>query len=152
MFAHDTEKEHALRLSRFDESHLLSSVSEHVIQLENRIWPSVEHYFWCQIVKKQKFRNKILQAPAVEAQKIGGVWYRSKIPNWKHKRRILMTRALYTKVQMYPEIREYLLDTQEQLILETSLYDYYWGIGRDQRGSNTYGEIWMDIRKRLVGI
>ncbi|MBX2857583.1 MAG: NADAR family protein [Cellvibrionaceae bacterium] len=149
MFAHDSEKESALRFSRYDENHLLSSISPHIIKLEDQIWPSVEHYFWWHVVKKQKFRDKILQSSALDVRKIGGVWYRSKIAGWKEKRRVLMTRALYTKVQMYPDIQKYLLATQDQLILETSLYDYYWGIGRDQRGYNTYGQIWMDIRKRL---
>ena len=62
-----------------------------------------------------------------------------------------MTRALYTKVQMYEEVRQTLLATTDELMIETSLYDYYWGVGRDQRGENHLGKIWMEIREKIKG-
>jgi len=61
-----------------------------------------------------------------------------------------MTRALYTKVQMYDEVKQALLDSTDELMIETSLYDYYWGVGRDQRGENQLGKIWMSIRKKIT--
>ena len=76
-------------------------------------------------------------------------WYRKKVKDWKKKRRVLMSRALYTKAQMYSEVREALLETGDRLILETSLYDHFWGVGRDLRGENMFGRVWMDIRKKI---
>jgi len=150
MFEHDTTKENAYRLSRFDEQHLLSSVSPHPIELEESTWPTAEHYLWVSLVKNPKYHEAIKAAASGHAAyKLASPWYRSKIDAWKSKRKVLMTRALYIKVQMYPEVKETLMATGDNLILETSLYDHYWGIGRDQRGENIFGEIWMDIRKRL---
>ena len=60
-----------------------------------------------------------------------------------------MTRAAYTLAQMYPDIQTFLLDSDEKLIVETSLYDHYWGIGRDLRGDNMAGRVWMDVRERF---
>ena len=60
-----------------------------------------------------------------------------------------MTRALYTKVQMYEDVRNALLETRDNLIIETSQYDYFWGIGRDLRGHNHLGKIWMKIRDKI---
>ena len=62
-----------------------------------------------------------------------------------------MTRGLYTKCMMYPEVKQALLEIDPaQLIIETSAYDHYWGIGRDQRGINMLGKVWMDIRQKLL--
>jgi predicted NAD-dependent protein-ADP-ribosyltransferase YbiA (DUF1768 family) len=33
--------------------------------------------------------------------------------------------------------------------VETTLYDYFWGLGRDQRGHNTYGAVLTDVREKL---
>lgn len=52
-------------------------------------------------------------------------------------------------MQQHREVRDYLLATGELTILETSLYDHYWGLGRDQRGLNILGHVWMDIRTKL---
>ena len=35
------------------------------------------------------------------------------------------------------------------MIVESSLYDHYWGCGRDQRGHNYYGKMLMDVRDKL---
>ncbi len=62
----------------------------------------------------------------------------------------MMTRALYRIVNEHPAIKQALLDTEEQLLIETSLYGHYWGVGREQRGENTLGKIWMDIRQKIT--
>ena len=151
MFAPDLTIENAYRFSRLDKDHLLSTVSPHPLQLENLHWTTAEHYYQLKIVESESVRNKIrkLENP-VKAYKVGNRWYRRRIKGWKELRRVLMTRALYTKVQMYPEVKEALLAIEEEKIVETSLYDHYWGIGRDQRGENTLGQIWMDIRDKLT--
>ena len=84
-----------------------------------------------------------------QAAELAAPWYRLKVSDYKKRRATLMTRALYTKVQMYPEVKEALLATAEQKIVETSAYDYFWGIGRDARGVNQLGQIWMNIRSKL---
>lgn len=150
MFAHDTKKENAYRFSRFDVDHLLSTVSRHPIELEAETWASVEHYFQAQMAGSDTWAEKIKSAQTPElAHKLGNVWYKRKKRGWKNLRRVMMTRALYTKAQMYPAVKEEILNTGDELILETSMYDHYWGIGRDQRGENMLGKVWMDIRRKL---
>ncbi|WP_339074380.1 NADAR family protein [Teredinibacter turnerae] len=150
MFAHDLTKENAVRFSRFDPENLFSTVSAHPLELEAEVWPSAEHYFQAQLAGSDSWREKIKAAPTpAQAYKLGCVWYKRKVRGWKNLRRVMMTRALYTKVQMYPAVRDALLSTGDETILETSLYDHYWGIGRDQRGDNMLGKVWMDIRRKL---
>lgn len=150
MFEPDLTFENAIRFSRFDGEHLLSSCSLHKIELEEKRWSSVEHYFQHKVLSSQRQQDYIGNiADPIVVNQYAKPWYRRKVKNWKSLRRVLMTRALYTKVQMYDEVAQYLLETDDQLLAETSLYDYYWGIGRDQRGENMFGKIWMDIRSKL---
>ena len=135
--------------SRFDPQDLLAPGSAHPIELDGQRWPSAEHYY-----QANKFTGKYAQtvaqaADASEAHRLGNRWFKRKRSDFKKLRMVLMTRALYTKAQMYPELREALLASNDQLIAEMSQYDYFWGIGRDQRGHNQLGKIWMDIRAKL---
>lgn len=63
---------------------------------------------------------------------------------------VFLTRALYTKCRTYPEISDKLLQTKQQKLVENSLYDYYWGCGRDRRGENMYGQVLMNVRNKLA--
>ena len=149
MFAHDTSKEKAISFSRFDNDSPFST-SSHPIELEDQTWRSAEHYVQANLARNSDYAARIKEAgTAQEAYKLGNVWYRRKRDNWKNLRRVLMTRALYTKAMMYPEVKQALLDTGDEDLLETSAYDHYWGLGRDQRGLNMLGKVWQDIRKKI---
>jgi len=135
--------------SRFDLDHPLSTCAKPIV-LEAREWRSCEHYVHAKLAGNKRLVARTEEAETgLEAFRINKPWYRTKCKGWKNLRRVYMTRALYTLVQMYPEIKDYLLDTGEQKIAETTMYDHYWGIGRDQRGENMVGLVWMDIRQKL---
>ncbi len=149
LFAHDPSKEDALKFSRFDADSPFSTTTRQ-IQLEDQSWPSAEHYLQASLARSPTWAEKIkAAADGKAAYKLGNVWYRRKRDNWKKLRRVLMTRALYTQAMMYPEVKQALLETGEEMLLETSAYDHYWGLGRDQRGLNMLGKVWMDVRKKI---
>lgn len=149
MFAPNLSYENALRFSRFDTAHPLASSGREIF-LEERDWPSAEHYLHVKLAGTERLAALTLAAgSAYEAYRLNKAWFRPKKSGWKQQRRVYMTRALYTQVQMYSDIRAFLLDSGEQMIAETSQYDHYWGIGRDQRGENMMGHVWMDIRTKL---
>ena len=151
MFQPNLTYEEALRFSRFDIHSVFSTVSNHPIELEDTRWPTAEHYFQARTLRSSAAIERVtVAATGMDAYKIGSPWYRRKIDGFKTIRRTLMTRALYIKVQMYEEVRQALLDSGDQVIAESSLYDHYWGIARDGRGENMLGHIWMDIRAKLV--
>ena len=150
MFAPDLSLENAIKFSRFDRDHLLSTMSPHPFHLEGLEWPTAEHYYNAQLAGSAESAGKIrAAASAIDAYKLGKSWFLRKRRNWKNLRRVLMTRALYTKAMAYPEVRRFLLDSGEERIVETALYDHFWGIGRDLRGENTLGKVWMDIRRKI---
>ncbi len=150
MFEHDTTLEEAIHFSRFDKESPFSTVSDHPFQLEEVQWKTAEHYYQaCKFKGLPYSHNIICAVSGDEAHQLGNRWLKRKVKGWKSSRQLYMTRALYRKIKEYPEVEQALKDTGNALLLETSLYDYYWGVGRDQRGENMLGKVWMDIRKKI---
>ncbi|MBX2808973.1 MAG: NADAR family protein [Cellvibrionaceae bacterium] len=151
MLLHDTRIEKAIRFSRFDQQHLLSTASAHSFMLEDRLWPTAEHYYQAHKFEGSAYAESIVTAAtAQQAYQAGNRWFKRKVNGWKAKRRLWMTRALYRKALEHEAVRDALLATADAQLIETSLYDHYWGIGRDQRGENMLGKVWMDIREKIT--
>ena len=61
----------------------------------------------------------------------------------------VMRRAVRRKFESHDDIREVLLGTGDQKIVENAPRDYYWGCGSDGSGRNMLGRILMEIRGEL---
>lgn len=55
----------------------------------------------------------------------------------------------YAKRETHADIRAVLLSTTDELIVENSPIDYYWGCGADGSGKNMLGQILMEVREIL---
>ncbi len=150
MLEHDLTLENALRFSRLDETSFLSTIAPYSFELEQHRWPSAEHYYQAHKFEGMNYVDKILSAETGQkAHELGTKRFKRKVKDWKLKRRVWMTRALYRITAEYPLVKQALLETGDTLLVETSLYNHYWGVGRDQRGENMLGKVWMDIRKKI---
>jgi ribA/ribD-fused uncharacterized protein len=139
-----------MRFSRLDETDLLSTVAQCPFELEDYRWPTAEHYYQAHKFEGMAYVDHILSAESGQkAHQLGSRRFKRKVKGWKDKRRVWMTRALYRITAEYPLVKERLLETGDNLLIETSLYDHYWGVGRDQRGENMLGKVWMDIRQKI---
>ena len=137
-------------VSRTDVNEMLSSYSRHGFELEGVHWPSVEHYFQGMKFEDPGEQENVRLAKHPRIARRLGRRRRVKIrSDWSKLRRVIMTRATYTKCRTHPEVAQRLLATGEKTLVETSQYDYFWGCGRDRRGSNVYGAVLMDVRKKL---
>ncbi len=138
-------------ISRYDVNHVFSSYSDHGFELEERYWPTVEHYYQAMKFIDSEYQEKIRNAESAEmANKIGHERKAKRLKDWKKNRMLMMTRAIYTKCKTYSHIAEELLGTGNAMIMENSQYDYFWGCGRDRLGQNNYGKILINIRKKLM--
>ena len=144
--------EDALFISRSDEVEILGTHSLYAFDLEGESWPSVEHYY--QAMKFQQSSPaqyaKIREAKtAKQARRLGRTRFSSIRKDWAELKRVVMTRAVYTKCRSHELVAQVLLDSGDRKILENSQYDYFWGCGRDRRAENTYGKVLMDVRAKL---
>lgn len=149
MFPPQPEKE-MLTIKRNDATNPLASYSKHSFELDGYEWPSVEHYYQAMKYGEAAYAEKIRNAPRPEdAAKLGKSRWHKKRKDWDAVKVTVMTRGTYIKCRTYPEISEMLLNTGDIDIKDNSQYDYFWGIGRDQRGHNAFGQMLMDIRDKL---
>jgi ribA/ribD-fused uncharacterized protein len=140
-----------LFFSRHDTNELLGSASYHPFELDEKTWPTAEHYYQAMLFDNQRLHAQILLLPSAEAVTAFTKWrFLQKKRGWKKLRQVLMTRAVYTKCKSYPEVAQALLDTEDKGLVENSAYDYFWGCGRDRRADNTYGKVMMNVRAKLM--
>lgn len=128
----------------------LATFSKHDFFLDELTWPSVEHYFQGMKFDDLHLRRRIALAQSPhQARRIARWHFWKRRRDWKKVQVVVMTRGVYLKCRTHDDARQALLDTGDNAIVESSLYDHFWGCGRDQRGHNHYGKVLMDVRARL---
>ena len=146
----DDFPEDTIFLSRSDPDSKLGTFSEAAFFLENKEWPTVEHYYQAMKFKDEAIQETIRQAEsAKKARKYGRKKHESFRKDWKKVRETMMTRGIYIRCKTYPDFENHLLETDNRQLIENSLYDYFWGCGRDRRGENAYGKVLMKVRDKL---
>lgn len=141
----------ALLISRKDPEQVLSSYSEYSFLLDGFPWPTAEHYYQAKKFDDEAYQHRIRESSsAAKAHKLGNAWFKRKRSDLKVVRVTLMTRAIYTKCKSYDSVAEALMETGDIYIAENSFTDYFWGCGRDGRGSNYFGKVLMNVRAKLV--
>jgi len=60
-----------------------------------------------------------------------------------------MREAVLKKFLTHTDIREILLSTGNEILVEDSSCDYFWGCGADKTGQNHLGKILMSVREEI---
>ncbi|HLP87637.1 MAG TPA: NADAR domain-containing protein [Nostocaceae cyanobacterium] len=130
-----------------------SNFSPHHIEMQGVVWPTVEHYY-----QAQKFVGSpdegsiplILAAPTPEAAAALGRCHSRQVRlDWDFVKTEIMRTAVLSKFLTHEEIRDILLVTGDELIVEDSPRDYFWGCGADHTGKNQLGKILMSVREEI---
>ena len=69
--------------------------------------------------------------------------------DWEEVKDNVMRKAVYAKFSQNIELKNILLDTDSEYIVENTSNDYYWGCGINGSGKNMLGIILMEIRDKL---
>lgn len=69
--------------------------------------------------------------------------------DWASIKIEVMMTAVLQKFNTHENLKQLLLSTGNQLIIENSPYDNYWGIGSVGTGRNQLGTILMRVREHL---
>lgn len=130
-----------------------SNFSPHGIEMEGIYWPTVEHYY-----QGQKFVGTtdasiihlIHVAPTPEeAAALGRCPSRCLRPDWESVKTQVMRVGVLQKFITHPDIREILLITGDEILIENSPTDYFWGCGANYTGENHLGKILMSVRAEI---
>ena len=60
-----------------------------------------------------------------------------------------MRKAVLAKFKQNEEIKKILLSTGDEIIVENTTNDHYWGCGKDGSGKNMLGKILVEVREKL---
>lgn len=72
-------------------------------------------------------------------------------PDWDQVKRSVMKECCLAKFLQHPDLRKQLMETGDELLIEDSPIDWYWGCGKDGTGQNVLGQVLMEIREELKG-
>ncbi|MBE9182114.1 NADAR family protein [Oculatella sp. LEGE 06141] len=127
-----------------------SNFSAHGFMLDELYWVTSEHYF-----QAQKFINTphLEQVRLANTPKDAANMGRNRsLPlraDWEQIKDDVMRKAVLQKFKTHADIREILLATGNEVLVENSPIDYYWGCGKDGSGKNKLGQILMEVREIL---
>jgi ribA/ribD-fused uncharacterized protein len=127
-----------------------SNFSRHGFELDGVWWPTSEHYFQAQKFAGTPYLEEVRQAASPkQAAAIGRDRRLPLRADWEQVKDDVMKRAVLRKFETHADIREVLLATGDELLVEKAAKDYYWGCGKDGSGKNRLGQILMEIRATL---
>jgi hypothetical protein len=69
--------------------------------------------------------------------------------DWELVKDDIMRQAVLRKFETHADILMVLISTGDELLVEKSPTDYYWGCGADGSGKNMLGVILMEVREIL---
>lgn len=129
-----------------------SNFSPHGFELEGYWWQTSEHYFQAQkfVETDPKWFDKIREVRTPkDAANMGRDRTHPLRRDWEQVKDEIMRRAVSCKFSTRSELREILLATGDEAIVENAPDDYYWGCGKDGSGQNKLGQILMAVRESL---
>lgn len=130
-----------------------SNFSRHGVLLDGVWWTTTEHYFQAQkfIKTDPEWAEKIRQvAKPRDAATMGRDRSHPFCPNWETTKDDIMRQAVRQKFTTHEALKELLLGTGSEELVEKTSGDYYWGCGTNGTGKNMLGKILMEIRKELL--
>jgi hypothetical protein len=113
-------------------------------------WVTSEHYFQAQKFVDTPYLEKVWQTKTPkDAANMGRNRSLPLRSDWEQVKDDVMRKAVLQKFRTHAEIREILLSTGDEVLVENSPIDYYWGCGKDGSGKNKLGQILMEVRELL---
>jgi N-glycosidase YbiA len=130
-----------------------SNFSHHNISIRGTFWPTVEHYY-----QAQKFVSSPDSAivPVIHgaespeaAAALGRCSTRQLRGDWELVKVKVMREAVLQKFLTHTDIQKVLLNTSNQVLVEDSPNDYFWGCGAEKTGQNHLGKVLMSVREEI---
>jgi ribA/ribD-fused uncharacterized protein len=127
-----------------------SNFSPHPIVLQDKTWPTTEHYFQAQKFTGTEHEEtvRLAKSPMIAAR-MGRDRQKPLRKDWEVVKDDIMWEAVLAKFTQHEDLRKLLLSTGDVGLIEHTTYDRYWGDSGDGSGLNKLGEILMSVRETL---
>lgn len=142
-----------IKIPFYETSHFVfSNFSAHAVEFKGQRYPTVEHAFHAAKFDDETIKNEIKNATSpLEAFKLGKKYKPQRRSNWDEIKVDVLYLLVKEKVNQHEEVKNALLATDDEQIIEDNPHDDFWGNGPDGNGANHTGKILMKIRENLVG-
>jgi ribA/ribD-fused uncharacterized protein len=131
--------------------HYLSPFSAHRIELWGETFATAEHAYQASRILPGPERAAIKQAPSpMDAWREGQKYKntpKSAVPNFD--KAAVMEEIFRAKLEQHQDVADILRLSGNRGLLKV-WDDAYWGTGKDGRGENVMGKIWMKLRNELT--
>ena len=122
------------------------------IVLDDKMWPTTEHYFQAQKFFGTPYVEMIRNLPtpreAFQMARDPAVT-RWKRKDWEDIKDGCMLKALKCKFAQHRNLAKKLVETGDKQLVEHTANDSYWGDGGDGSGQNKLGKLLMQVRREL---
>lgn len=122
------------------------------IEIDDKRYPTVEHYYQAQKFEDMAFQNRVRKAKYPGQAKL--MTRGNNVPpvraDWEEIKESVIETALAAKFSQNPELKVRLIATAPKRLIEDSPRDYYWGCGSDGSGKNRMGILLENLRDRLI--
>ena len=118
------------------------------INMEGEVYDTVEHFYQAMKAKTIEEHEFIREATTPhEARKRGkNCELRD---GWEEMKENIMRDAVLTKFTQHEDLKEILLSTEDEELIEWAPWDKYWGKNDSGQGQNRLGAILMETREKL---
>ena len=148
-----TKKDHRIEFYRTTGQYgFLSNFSKYPIFLDEKGWPTVEHYFQAKKFESEAVQEEIRQAlTAKDAANLGRDRRKPIKQDWEDIKLYVMKEALRAKFGQHENLRQKLLATGCAELVEHTKNDRFWGDAGDGSGDNMLGKLLMEVREEVKG-
>jgi ribA/ribD-fused uncharacterized protein len=139
-----------------NEYYMLSNWSAHNVFFNGVLYKTADHAYHCckfakDTVELLLIHSQIEQATSpMNAKDIAKSFEYLRIKNWEEIKVVSMYQINKAKVLQHKDVFEAIKKSGELELIEDSPYDSFWGTGKDGKGENMLGKIWMQIRQELI--
>jgi len=134
------------------EFYVFSNFSSFQVDWEGRRWSTSEHAYQAArfFDSAPELVERIANArSAHEAFEIAQGNKEFQRENWVEIKTQIMLEICRNKLQQNPYVYHKLMLTNDELLVEDSPVDSFWGWGADRQGRNELGKVWMKLREEL---
>lgn len=124
--------------------------SAHAIEINGTVYPTAEHAFHALKFEDEALRKRIRECPSpIAAFTLGKELKPQRRADWDEVKVEVLTNIIRHKARQNADVKEALLLSGDERIVEVNPHDDFWGDGPDGKGKNHTGEILMKIREEL---